>query len=215
VEEIAVGKRLASGRRVRFQIPTGHWVELYAEKAQLGNGLPTRNPPPFPDDLRGIAPNRLEHIFVFGPHVEDATRFFTEVLEFDVTERLDLPDGRPKATFLACNNAMHDIGLVEHDEPGKLHHFSFWLDSLEQVHRAGLVFGKTNVPIDTSLSQHGIGRAQTIYFFDPSGNRNEVFSGSYVWFPDRPTLHWDIENAGRAIFFPEGRVDPEYLEVLT
>lgn len=215
VEEIPAGRRLASGRRIRMQTPMGHWIELYAEMEKVGNGRPERNPDPFPDGLSGVAPNRLEHLFVFGPNIRETARYFIDVLDFGVSESLDLPDGNPKSVFLACNTAMHDIGLVEYPEPGKLHHFSFWLDSLEQVHRAGLLFGKNNVSIDTGLSQHGIGRAQTIYFFDPSGNRNEVFSGSYLYFPDQPTLHWDITNVGRAIFYPEGRVDPSYLEVLT
>jgi hypothetical protein len=39
----------------------------------------------------------------------------------------------------------------------------------------------------TWLPRHGITRGETIYFFDPSGNRNETFAGlSYLAQPDRP-----------------------------
>lgn len=215
VTELAAGERLASGRRIRFRIPTGHWVELYAEKDKLGNGLPLRNPAPFPDGLRGIAPGRLEHCFLYGPNSVDAVRFFTDVLKFDVTERLELPDGTPKASFLACNNSMHDIGFVEYDEPGRFHHLSFWLDSTEEVYKAALLLGKNDVPIDEGPTQHGIGRAKTIYFWDPSGNRNEVFSGSYVWFPDRPVLAWDAAEIGKAINYPQRRMSETFLTVVT
>jgi hypothetical protein len=34
-----------------------------------------------------------------------------------------------------------------------------------------------DVPIDIGPTRHGITRGTTIYFFDPSGNRNEVFAG--------------------------------------
>ena len=215
VTELAAGERLASGRRIRFQIPTGHWVELYAHKEQNGNGLPLRNPDPFPDGLRGIAPGRLEHCFLYGPDSDAANRFFIEVLDFSVSERLELPNGSAKACFLACNTAMHDIGLVEHDEPAKFHHLSFWLDSAEEVYKAALLLGKNNVPVDEGPTQHGIGRAKTIYFWDPSGNRNEVFSGSYLSYPDRPVLAWDIAEIGKAISYPQRRMADTFMTVLT
>lgn len=215
VGELAAGERLASGRRIRFRIPTGHWVELYAHKEQNGNGLPLRNPDPFPDGLKGIAPGRLEHCFIYGPDSAAAARFFTEVLEFNVSERLELPDGSTKACFLACNTAMHDIGIVEHNEPGKFHHMSFWLDSPEEIYRAALLLGKNDVPIDEGPTQHGIGRAKTIYFWDPSGNRNEVFSGSYLSYPDRPALTWDAEHIGKAISYPQRRMAETFMTVLS
>ena len=34
-----------------------------------------------------------------------------------------------------------------------------------------------DVPIDFGPTRHGITRGITIYFFDPAGNRNEVFAG--------------------------------------
>lgn len=215
VGELAAGERPASGRRIRFQIPTGHWVELYAHKEQNGNGLPLRNPDPFPDGLKGIAPGRLEHCFVYGPDSAAAARFFIDVLDFRVSERLELPDGSTKACFLACNTAMHDIGIVEHNEPGKFHHLSFWLDSPEEIYKAALLLGKNDVPIDEGPTQHGIGRAKTIYFWDPSGNRNEVFSGSYLSYPDRPALTWDAEHIGKAISYPQRRMAETFMTVLT
>ncbi len=215
VSELAVDERLASGRRIRLQIPSGHWLELYAHMEQPGNGLPLRNPDPFPDGLKGIAPARLEHCFLYGPDTQASTRFFIEVLDFTVSERLELPDGRAKACFLACNTAMHDIGLVEHDEPGKFHHLSFWLDSPDEIYRAALLLGKADVPIDEGPTQHGIGRAKTIYFWDPSGNRNEVFCGSYPMYPDRPALAWDVAEIGKAISYPQRRMADTFMTVLT
>ena len=46
------------------------------------------------------------------------------------------------------------------------------------------------VPFDVTPTRHGISRGQTIYFFDPSGNRNEAFTGGYMAFPDMPTITW-------------------------
>ena len=38
-ERIAAGEMLETGERVRFQIPTGHTIELYAHKKDVGNGM--------------------------------------------------------------------------------------------------------------------------------------------------------------------------------
>ena len=36
---IAAGEHLETGKRFRFTVPTGHVMELYAEKNQVGNGM--------------------------------------------------------------------------------------------------------------------------------------------------------------------------------
>ena len=46
------------------------------------------------------------------------------------------------------------------------------------------------VPFDVTPTRHGITRGQTIYFFDPSGNRNEAFAGGYMSYADMPTITW-------------------------
>ncbi len=38
-ERVPAGEMLGTGERVRFEIPTGHMIELYAEKDEVGNGL--------------------------------------------------------------------------------------------------------------------------------------------------------------------------------
>jgi len=37
------------------------------------------------------------------------------------------------------------------------------------------IIAKNKVPVEYGPGRHGITRGLTIYFFDPSGNRNEVF----------------------------------------
>lgn len=38
---------LETGERVRFTLPTGHVMELYADKTDVGNGQPYTNPDPW------------------------------------------------------------------------------------------------------------------------------------------------------------------------
>ncbi len=203
------------GEAVRFVVPTGHTILLFHAMEKVGNGLSLQNPEFEPDDLKGIAASMMEHCLLYGPAVTETERIFCDLLGFSPSERLVLPDGSLKATFLACNTKMHDIAFIEHPEPGKFHHVSFWVGSDEAVMRAANLFGRHGVPIDEGPTQHGIGRARTIYFWDPSGNRNEVFGGSYLYFPDKPTLTWDATQLGKAISYPRRKMNDTFLTVLT
>lgn len=213
VESVPAGEVM--GEAIRFVAPTGHTVLLYAAMKQVGNGLSLRNPEFEPDDLHGLALPMMEHCLLYGPRIAEAERIFCEALGFSPSERLVLPDGSLKATFLACNTKMHDVAFIEHDEPDRFHHVSFWGGSDDAVMRAANLFGKNGVPIDEGPTQHGIGRARTIYFWDPSGNRNEVFGGSYPYFPDKPTLTWDATQLGKAISYPQRRMNETFLTVVT
>ena len=63
-----------------------------------------------------------------------------------------------------------------------------------------------DVPIDIGPTRHGITRGTTIYFFDPSGNRNEVFAGlGYRVQADFPTINWTVDQLGQGHLLPRPR----------
>ena len=76
-------------------------------------------------------------------------------------------------------NKAHDIAFVKGPD-AKLHHAAFDVDSLHDVFKAADILSMYEVPFDVTPTRHGISRGQTIYFFDPSGNRNEAFAGGYM-----------------------------------
>jgi catechol 2,3-dioxygenase len=70
------------------------------------------------------------------------------------------------------------------------------------VLKAADVMAKTKTRIDVAPTRHGITRGETIYFFDPSGNRNETFAGlGYLAQRDRPVTTWSEDRwaAGSSI----------------
>ena len=109
----------------------------------------------------------------------------------------------------------HDIAFVKHPEPGKFHHVSFELENWNDVGRAADIITNFNISIDIGPTRHGITYGQTIYFFDPSGNRNEVFAGGYTYYPDLPTRAWDERDVGKAIFYYERQLNEAFLSVVT
>ena len=213
---IEAGEMLATGQRFRFTVPTGHAIELFAEKDKVGNGMPLVNPEVYPDGLKGMSPTRFDHCLLYGDDLDGTVKLFTEVLGFSLAERVVAgPDQLLIAAFLTCSNKPHDVAFIRHPQKNKFHHASFLLDNWGEVLKAADIITRKRVSIDIGPTRHGITRGETIYFFDPSGNRNEVFSGGYVHYPDRPTLTWTDDELGRAIFYHDRKLNEAFLNVVT
>lgn len=218
VKHIEAGVYPKSGRRLEFVLPSGHTMQLYAHKEQIGNTLGTTNPGVVPDDgvVRGLNINRLDHLLLGGVDIDQNVKLFTEVFEFDLSEKLiDHESGASLAVFMTCSTKPHDIAFVLQPEPNRYHHASFLLESAHDVVKAADRIGKYKVPVDVGPNRHGLTRGMTIYFFDPSGNRCETFAEGYVHYPDTPTLVWDTRELGQATFSQDNTPRQSFLEVLT
>lgn len=185
------------GQRVRFRIPGGHAVELYSEKRAIGNGVAEINPAPWPASLKGLKPSRFDHSVLRGPNVDDSRRLFENVLGFRLTERV-IDGERLVGAYLSCGNKPCDVAFVEGPEPGILENIAFGVDagetlaqSLADAHLPGTTPGTEAPPL-------AFARGTSAFFADPSGNRNHVFSGGYLSYPDKPVLTWTIDRVGRA-----------------
>ena len=215
-ERVPAGEMLETGERVRFQLPTGHMIELYAEKTDVGNGSGYTNPEVLVQEGRGINPVRMDHALIYGGDIDGSRKLFEEVLDFSLVERVKLEDGTTDlATWLTCSHKAHDIAMVRHAEDGKLHHVSFMLDTWEQVLRAADIMSMNRVSIDIGPTRHGVTQGTTIYFFDPSGNRMETFCGGYQWYPDMQPTTWTWDEVGAAVFYHDRKLNPAFLTVVT
>ena len=125
------------------------------------------------------------------------------------------PDGKRVAQFLTVSTKAHDIAFIHHEEPGKFHHASFFLETWQDVLKAADLLSMTDTSIDIGPTRHGLTHGQTIYFFDPSGNRNEVFAGGDYHYPDHEPVTWDAEELGKAIFYHDRVLNERFLSVLT
>jgi catechol 2,3-dioxygenase len=201
-----------SGETVRFEAPSGHVVDLVWGMDQVGNMLPLNNPPPEPLGLVGIHPPRIDHIFLMAEDVDEVTSFFTEVLEFRLTEQIMADDGHQLCTFLERSHKSHDIAFIVGPNTG-FHHVGFWVDDWNDLRRAADICSYHGVRIDAGPTRHGATRGWGLYFFDPAGNRNEVYTGGYWADPDREPVTWTESEMGRAIFYYEGVVDQKFLTV--
>lgn len=215
VSNIDPGELAGVGRRIAFTSPTGHRFDLYAEIESSGSGPMVKNPDLWREEPRGMRPIRFDHCLLYGPDVDATVRIFTDALDFSVTETCHDDRGSPLAVFLSCSNKPHDVAFIRHDEPGKLHHFAFFIEDWNDIGRAADIMTRYDIPIDIGPTRHGMTRGQTIYFFDPSGNRNEVYAGGYTYYPDHPVRRWSADQAGKGIFYYERALNDRFLKVVT
>ena len=202
------------GQAIRFDLPSGHRMELVHGMEQVGNLLPKTNPPPRPMNLVGMAPPRLDHVFVTAEEVDTVTSFLTGVLDFRLTEQVMGDDGYQIATWLEVSHSSHDIAVITGPDRG-LHHFAFWVDDWNDLRNAADACAYHGVHIETNPTRHGVTRGQCLYFFDPCGNRNEMFTGGYWVDPDAEPVTWTEAEMGRALFYYDGVVNQKFLTVHT
>lgn len=214
IDEVAAGEQPGVGKRIGFTVPSGHRFELYHE-IDLAEVTPqTHNPYIWSMLPRGADVLRMDHALLYGPDIEKNLDFFRTVLDFKLTESVEAPD-EAVAIFLSCSNKAHDLAFVRHPEPGKLHHVAFLVQDWNAIGHAADMMVQTNTAIDIGPTRHGITQGQTIYFFDPSGNRNETFAGDFTYYPDSPQRIWDASEIGRAIFYYERALNERFLTVVT
>jgi catechol 2,3-dioxygenase len=214
VRRVARREELGQGEGVRFDTPSGHVMTLVHEIDKVGGVLPKINPTAYVPGLHGIAPPRMDHVLVTAEEVGDASRFYMDVLGFRLTEQLLDGNGHQIGTWMERSHSPHDLAVVSGPNGG-LHHFAYWLDDWDQVRKAADVLAYNGVQIDVGPTRHGITRGNTIYFFDPLGTRNEVFTGGYRPDPDFPTITWTEDHIGKAIFYYEGDLNERFMKVHT
>ncbi len=217
VQRTSRGASVGQGESIRFETPSGHEMELVREVQKVGGSLPKLNPRPFVVDAQiqdTIAPPRMDHVLVTAEEVGEATRFYSGVLGFRVTEQLLDGNGHQIGTWMERSHSPHDLAVVAGPNGG-LHHFAYWLDDWDHIRSAADILAYNGISVDVGPTRHGITRGSTIYFFDPLGTRNEVFTGGYRPDPDFPTITWTQDNAGRAIFYYEGELNERFMKVHT
>ncbi len=216
VDEIPADELKDCGRRLRFTAPSGHDFELYATKQQTGKwGVGNHNPEAWPRGLQGIKATRFDHCLLYGTDLDRTLELFRDVLGFDLAEQVMTPDGKRVAQFLTASMKAHDVAFIDHPEPGKFHHASFFLETWEDVLRAADLISMTDTSIDIGPTRHGLTHGKTIYFFDPSGNRTEVFCGGDYHYPDHEPVTWDADKLGKAIFYHDRQLNERFLTALT
>lgn len=214
VRRVSEGEEVGQGESIRFETPSGQVMELVHDVHKVDGRVARRNPGLKPHGLPGIAPPRVDHLLVTAEEVGEAATFYRDVLGFRLTEQLLDGNGHQVGTWMERSGTPHDLALVVGPNGG-FHHVAFWLDEWDHVRQAADVLAYNGIELDAGPTRHGITRGNTIYFFDPLGIRNEVFTGGYRPDPDFPTITWTADQFGRGLFYWENEINHRFLNVRT
>ncbi len=217
VERMSQGENPEVSDGIRFTTPSDHVFEVYHGQTLIGTEVGSHNPEAFPRHLVGVGVPGLDHALITCDDANLMTKFLQDVFGYFVTEKVVTSldeDADTIASWMTNNNQIHQLAVLSGPQ-GKLHHFAFKLGDWSEVGRAADLFSMDDVPIDVGPTRHGITRGQTVYFFDPAGNRNEVFAGGYAAYPDRPTVVWTPDQLGKGIFYHARELNDRFTSVLT
>ncbi|MDR0990223.1 MAG: catechol 2,3-dioxygenase [Propionibacteriaceae bacterium] len=219
MERMSAGDNLETADGLRITLPSTHTIELYHNMTVTGSDVGRINPDVFPRDLVGIGAPRIDHALLGCDNVNETEKFLIDVFDFYQVERL-VPDLEHQdvslATWLSSGNRGHDLALIQGEGySGKLHHFAFQLQEWSDILHAGQIMSMDDVPIEMGPTQHGITRGKTIYYYDPSGNRNEVFADGYTAQRDRPTIIWTADHLAKGINYVNRTLAEAFTTVLT
>jgi catechol 2,3-dioxygenase len=121
---------------------------------------------------------RLGHIVLQVRDLERSMRFYTEVLNFRVSD-----NATAGGVFLTSIGDHHTIGLFPSDGEKaevpsrgavRLHHFAFQVDALEELFEVRAYLRERGVPIVWE-GRRALGGHTSVEFLDPDGYHVELF----------------------------------------
>jgi 2,3-dihydroxy-p-cumate/2,3-dihydroxybenzoate 3,4-dioxygenase len=147
---------MRQGRSLRFHDPfTAATHEYYVRMDQAAE--------PWRPTVASI--QRLGHVVLKAPNYSEAVRFYTEVLNFRISDTIG-----DRVSFLRCfpNRFHHSLGLSNASTHG-LHHVSFMVDEIDDIGRGMWRFIKNEVPIVRGPGRHPPSNSVFLYVLDPDG----------------------------------------------
>ncbi|QFU24069.1 VOC family protein [Shewanella eurypsychrophilus] len=125
-------------------------------------------------------PTRLGHLVLKVKDVQASVKFYQEVVGLSVSDWID-----DRMVFMRASADHHDLALLQlppdqltQQDPlqSRIEHFSYRVESLEEMKQITEMLLARGVEIDRGLGRHGPGENTFIVFKDPDGNNVEFYS---------------------------------------
>ena len=123
-------------------------------------------------------PRKLGHLVLLVRDLKKSAKFYEEVVGLTVSDWIE-----DRMVFMRAGEDHHDLALAQlppdaGDKPAGvpgLEHFSYQVDSYEDIERTVEMLQQRGVPIDRGPGKHGPGENCFIVFKDPDGNNVEFY----------------------------------------
>ena len=147
------------------------------------------------------SPRKLGHMVLLVRDIHASAKFYEEIVGLTVSDWIE-----DRMVFMRAGEDHHDLALAQlpPDAPEKqmgtpgLEHFSYLVDSFEDIERAVEMLQERGVQIDRGPGKHGPGENCFIVFKDPDGNNVEFYCDMVQINDDSPyessVWHDDIDS---------------------
>lgn len=188
---------LGHGRAFQFEDPFGHRFEIYWDTQKFQPG--PSDTPALKNNAsrfhgRGACPRRLDHVNLLSSDVAEFRRFMETCLGSQVTELIQLDNGRLGGCWFTVNNKTYDLACTEEQGGGeaRLHHLTYATDQREDILRAADIFLENGIHIETGPHKHAIQGTFFLYVWEPAGNRIELANAGarLILDPDWQPIVW-------------------------
>lgn len=167
---------MATGPGLRTQEPaTGCMLDFYAGMAE------PQTKEPYAPTVAHIL--RLGHLVVKSSDFDGSVRFFTDVLNFKVSDSIDT-----MVTFLRCwpSPYHHSIGIGAGRKGSGLHHVALMVESADDIGRSYWRLQRDGIPVVHGPGRHLPSGSMFLYYLDPDGLTIEYTFGMEEFPEDEP-----------------------------
>ena len=184
------------GPAYAYRTPDGHLQHLFWEVERAVIPEDQRSPllnRPQKRPLNGVPVRRLDHVSLMASDAAAVRKFYQEAQGIRLREIL-LDNGAERGAWLSHSNLNHDVTLVQDGtgSKGRFHHVAFYYGIPQHMSDLADILREQNIQIDAGPGVHGITQGAFLYFFEPGGNRIEVYGdeGYLIFEPDWEPRVW-------------------------
>jgi catechol 2,3-dioxygenase-like lactoylglutathione lyase family enzyme len=111
-------------------------------------------------------PERISHVVLHSPELNNLVAFYQDVLGFKVSDWLG-----DRFCMMRCNRFHHRLGMSH--GPASLNHIAFDMANIDEMMRGFARLRKEGAKLSWGPGRHTAGNNAFSYFFTPGGNRLE------------------------------------------
>lgn len=221
IEKTGLGKGwidgdLGHGRAYQFTTPDGHLQEIFWEveyykpsedQTTLLKSRPQKRP------FQGIPARRLDHVNLMCSDVTKNKEFMLDTLGFKLRERITINEEEIGA-WMSVSPLVHEVAFMQDQtgNKGRFHHIAFWYGYPQHTSDLADLLVENGIKIEAGPGKHGVSQGYFMYFFEPGGNRVEVFgdSGYLIFDPDWKPITWTEKELQEAVIWYGSPIPDEY-----
>lgn len=145
------------------------------------------------DNPTAERPARMQHVVFASRNVERLLSFFTEVVGFELSDRVVDENGGLRTAFVRCSREHHSLAVFAADQ-NRLDHHCYEAGEWNLIRDWADHFAKRRVPLKWGPGRHGPGDNLFLFIHDPDGNWVEISAELEQVGADRPVGEWPHEE---------------------